>query len=237
MVTLMGVEVIETIANPNWSEANQFIYVENFTGLGVSVETKFNQYVDAQFRVINGWDQVSDNNTHKSLMGRVGLYPDALTSVGIVGYWGPEEAGNDTANRYGVNGVIWRKLGAKVNVWLQGDYGREQANAALPVATQDAQWWAAGAWVTYDFSSSLGLALRGDYMNDENGARTNGVLGFPAFPANTGQKLGSGTATLNIRAWPSAVVRPEVRYDRSTLAAFDGKKDQVTLALGVAYLY
>src|SRR5213080_1138543 len=90
MVTLMGVEVIETIANPNWSEANQFIYVENFTGLGVSVETKFNVHVDAQFRVINGWDQVSDNNSHKSLMGRVGLYPDALTSLGIVGYWGPE---------------------------------------------------------------------------------------------------------------------------------------------------
>jgi len=237
MVTLMGVEVIETIANPNWSEANQFIYVENFTGLGVSVETKFSNYVDAQFRVINGWDQVSDNNTHKSLMGRVGLYPDALTSIGIVGYWGPEEAGNDTANRYGVNGVIWRKLGTKVNVWLQGDYGKEQANAALPVATRDAQWWAAGAWVTYDFSSSLGLALRGDYVNDEDGARTNGVLGFPAFPANTGQKFGSGTATLNIRAWPSALVRPEVRYDRSTLAAFDGKKDQVTLALGLAYLY
>ena len=235
--TLMGLEVIETYVNPNWSEGNQFIYVENFTGTGASVETKFNNYVDAQFRVINGWDQVSDNNTHKSLMGRVGLYPDTLTSIGLVGYWGPEEAGNDTANRYGVNGVIWRKLGAKVNVWLQGDYGREQANAALPVATQDAQWWAAGAWVTYDFSSSLGLALRGDYMNDENGARTNGVLGFPAFPANAGQKLGSGTATLNIRAWPNAVVRPEVRYDRSTLAAFAGKKDQVTLALGVAYLY
>src|SRR5437879_3992279 len=236
--TLMGLEVIEAVANPNWSEANQFIYVENFTGTGVSVETKFNNYVDAQFRVINGWDQVSDNNSHKSLMGRVGLYPDALTSIGIVGFWGPEEAGNDTANRYGVNGVIWRKLGTNVNVWLQGDYGKEQANAALPVATQDAQWWAAGAWVTYDFSSSLGLALRGDYVNDEDGARTSlSPVGPSGFPANTGQKFGSGTATLNIRAWPSAVVRPEVRYDRSTLAAFDGKKDQVTLALGVAYLY
>src|SRR2546428_7561803 len=75
MVTLMGVEAIETIAKPNWSEANQFIYVENFTGLCVSVETRFSQYVDDQFRVINGWDQVSHNNTHKSLMGRVGLYP------------------------------------------------------------------------------------------------------------------------------------------------------------------
>src|SRR5213594_2471609 len=236
MVTLMGVEVIETIANPNWADGNQIIYVQNFNGTGVSVETKFNKYVDAQFRVINGWDQVSDNNSHKSLMGRVGLYPDALTSLGIVGYWGPEEASNNTANRYGVNAVLWRKLGGKVNVWLQGDYGQEQANAALPDPTQDAKWWALGGWVTYDFSTTLGLALRGDYVNDENGARSsfNGLVGFPA---NTGQKFGSGTATLNIRAWPGAVVRPEVRYDRSTLQAFAGKKDQVTVALGVAYLY
>src|SRR6059036_924370 len=233
MVTLMGVEVIETIANPNWSEANQFIYVENFTGLGVSVETKFSQYVDAQFRVINGWDQVSDNNTHKSLMGRVGIYPDALSSISIVGYWGPEEPDNNTANRYGINAVVWRKVG-KTNVWVQGDYGTEQANAALPDPTQDAKWWALGGWITYDFSSAVGLTLRGDYVNDENGARTNGAFGF--LP-NTGQKFGSGTATLNIRAWPSAVVRPEVRYDRSTLRTFAGEKDQVTFALAVAYLY
>src|SRR5438132_1713199 len=231
--TLLGLEVIETYANPNWSEGNQFIYVENFTALGVSVETKFNNHLDAQFRVINGWDQVSDNNRRKSLMGRVGIYPDAATSLGIVGFWGPEEAGINGANRYGIEGLLSRKLG-KAAGWVQGDYGKEQANAALPDPTQDAQWWALGGWVTYDFSSSVGLALRGDYVNDQDGARTNGVFGFPA---NTGQKFGSGTATLNIRAWPDAVVRPELRYDRSTLAAFAGKKDQVTFALAVAYLY
>src|SRR5437870_1538091 len=212
MVTLMGVEVIETIANPNWSEANQFIYVENFTGTGVSVETKFTNHVDAQFRVINGWDQVRDNNTHKSLMGRVGIYPDALSSISIIGYWGPEEPDNNTANRYGVNAVLWRKVG-KTNVWVQGDYGTEQANAALPDPTQDAKWWALGGWITYDFSSAVGLALRGDYVNDENGARTSlsPVGSSSAFPFNIGQKLGSGAATLNIKAWPSAVVRPELR--------------------------
>src|SRR5438105_12994110 len=214
--TLLGLEVIETYANPNWSEGNQFIYVENFTALGVSVETKFNNHLDAQFRVINGWDQVSDNNGRKSLMGRVGIYPDAATSLGIVGFWGPEEANINNANRYGIEGLLWRKLG-KAAVWVQGDYGKEQANAALPDPTQDAQWWALGGWVTYDFSTSLGLALRGDYVNDQDGARTSGVFGFPA---NAGQKFGSGTATLNIRAWPDAVVRPELRYDRSTLAAF-----------------
>jgi hypothetical protein len=231
--TLMGLEVIETYANPNWSEGNQFIYVENFTGTGVSVETKFSNYVDAQLRVINGWDQVSDNNTRKSLMGRVGIYPDAVTSIGVVGFWGPEEPNNNTANRYGVEGLVWRKLG-DAQVWVQGDYGKEQANPALPLPTQDATWWALGSWVTYDFSSSFGVALRGDYVNDRSGARTSGVFGFPA---STGQKFGSGTATLNVRAWPGAVVRPEIRYDRSTLTAFAGKKDQVTFALAVAYLY
>src|SRR4029077_13544828 len=175
--TLLGLEGIETYANPNWSEGNQFIYVENFTATGLSVETKFSDHVDAEFRVINGWDQVVDVNTHKSLMGRVGIYPDALTSLGIVGFWGPEEQNNNTANRYGVDGLFWRKLG-NTQLWVQADYGQEQANAALPVATQDAKWWALGAWVTDDFSSTLGLALRADYVNDENGARTSGVLGF-----------------------------------------------------------
>jgi len=231
--TLLGLEVIETTGNPNWSVGNQFVYVENFTGVGVSIETKLNAHVDAQLRVINGWDQVSDNNTRKSLMGRVGIAPDTVTSIGIVGFWGPEETGNNTANRYGGEALIWRKLGG-VQIWLQGDYGREQANAALPAPTQDAKWWALGGWVTYDVSKLVGLALRGDLVSDENGARTSGALGF--LP-NTGQKFGSATATLNVRAWPNAVVRPEVRYDRSTLASFAGKKDQVTFALAVTYLY
>jgi hypothetical protein len=233
--TLLGLEVIETYANPNWSEGNQFIYVENFTATGLSVETKFNDHVDAQFRVINGWDQVVDNNTRKSLMGRVGIYPDALTSLGVVGFWGPEEPGNNTANRYGFEGLLWRKMG-NAQLWVQGDYGQEQANAALPDPTKDAKWWALGSWVTYDFSPTLGLALRGDYVDDQNGARTSNTFGFPA---STGakHKFGSGTATLNIKAWPGAMLRPELRYDRSTLAAFNGKKDQITVAMALAYLY
>ncbi|TMG80824.1 MAG: hypothetical protein E6H78_17890, partial [Betaproteobacteria bacterium] len=163
--TLFGLEVIETTSNPNWSEGNQFVYVENFTGLGVSIETKLNQHVDVQLRVINGWDQVSDNNKRKSLMGRVGISLGARTSIGLVGFWGPEETGDNTANRYGGEALFWRKLGA-AQLWVQGDYGREQANAALPTPGQDAQWWALGSWFMYDFRPSFGLAVRGDYVKD-----------------------------------------------------------------------
>src|SRR5216110_3850150 len=136
--TLLGLEVIETVANPSLSEGNQFIYVENFTGTGVSVEAKLNRHMDAQFRVINGWDLVRDNNQRKSVMGRVGLYPDSVTSIGIVGFWGPEQPDNVAANRYGVDWLLWRKFG-KAAVWVQADYGKEQS----------VSWSALGGWITY----------------------------------------------------------------------------------------
>jgi hypothetical protein len=231
--TLMGLEVIETTVNPNSSEGNQFVYVENFTGLGLSVETKFSDRVDAQLRMINGWDLVREGNRAKSYMARIGLYPDANSSLAVLGFIGPEQAGNSAAQRSGVELLAWRKLG-KAALWLQADVGSEEANAALPDPTQTANWWGVGAWLTYDLSSSVGLALRGDYISDQDGARTSGFLGFPT---NTGHYLASATATLNIRSWPSALVRPELRYDHSSLPSFDGENTQITFALSVAYSF
>ena len=53
-VTLMGVEVIEEVANPNWSVGNQFLYVENFTQTGVQLAYKWNDKVDTEFVIFNG---------------------------------------------------------------------------------------------------------------------------------------------------------------------------------------
>ena len=62
------------------------------------------------------------------------------------------------------------------------------------------------------------------------------------YPANARTKFGSGTLTLNIKRWASALLRPEIRYDRSNLPAFqdsDGgvHKDQFSFALGLSYLF
>jgi hypothetical protein len=232
--TLLGLEVIETTANPNWSEGNQFIFVENFTALGVSFETKLTEKIDAQLRLINGWDVVEDNNDGKSLMARVGFAPNANTSIAFVGFFGPEQSGNDSADRSGLELLLWRKLGGGVAVWVQVDLGWEEESPALADPTQGAQWFAFGAWLTYDLSSTVGLALRGDYVNDQNGARSSGIL---SFPANTGHTFGSGTATLNIKSWPGALLRPELRYDRSSLPSFDGEESQVSASLSLAYLF
>jgi len=240
LVTLMGVEVIEDVVNPNLSEGNQFIYVENFTNTGLRMDVKPAAQVDFELALINGWDVVQDNNSKKSFMGRIGITPDALTTVALVGYLGNEKAAvggvTPSGNRYGGNLVVTRKIGSKTTINLQGDYGEEKD---LPAVGETAKWWAAGLWAAFDVSPVLNVALRGDYMDDKDGARTSGVLGFPM---NTGQKFGSGTVTFNIKRWDSVLIRPEIRYDRSNLLVFpatDGTlhKDQLTFALGASYLF
>ncbi len=232
-VTLMGLEVIEDVVNPNWSEGNQFIYVENFTHTGIEADYKFSKSVDAELRLCNGWDRVVDDSGHKDVMGRLGVTPGPSTSVGVVGYYGAEQVVSD-AKRYGVNVVLNQRVGT-ASVWIQGDYGKEEANAALPDPQRDAEWWALGGWLAYDVTPKLGVALRGDYLDDHQGARTTAAFGLPA--GGLRHKLWSTTGTLNVRTWPSVLVRPELRYDHSNLTPFDGKQSQVTLALSVAYMY
>jgi hypothetical protein len=238
IATLMGLEVIEDPVNPNLSEGNQFIYVENFTNTGLRMDARVSPSVDLELMVLNGWDVVADNNTKKSFMGRVGLAPTPTTSLALLGFAGNEKPAVDgvtpSGSRYGGEVLLTQKAGSSGTVYLQGDYGEEQD---LPAAGLKATWWAAGLWATYDLRPKLGLALRGDYVDDKNGARTSGVLGFAPAAA---RKFGSATATLNIKQWNGVLIRPEVRYDRSDQSDFgaaNDKKDQVSFALGVSYLF
>lgn len=234
MVTLMGLEVIETVANPNFSEGNLFNLVENFTSTGVELDFKPSSAVDVELRVDNGWDRVVVTDGQKSFMGRIGIAA-GKTSLGLLGYWGNQEANTSDAARYGVEGLLNQKFG-KASFWVQADWGTEKANAALPDPTTDAKWWAVSGWLAGDASPNVNLAVRGDYLDDTNGFRTSNVLGFPASTGDA-QKLWSLTGTINVKAFAGALVRPEVRYDHSNLVVFDDKTSQVTFALSVAYSF
>jgi hypothetical protein len=234
MVTLMGLEVIEDVLNPNLSLANQFVYLENLTNTGLRVDVKPSAAIDFQLAVINGWDVVEDNNSRKSFMGRVGIAATPTTTIGLLGYFGPEQTGL-TTNRYGGQVLLSQKLaGGRGTVYFQGDYGQDED---LVGPGENAKWWGVGLWGTYDVTPAVGLAIRGDYVDDKDGVRTSGVLGFPP---NTRHKFGSATATLNIKAFPGALIRPELRYDRSNLPVYDDadpSQNQFSIALGASYIF
>jgi hypothetical protein len=234
MVTLMGLEVIETVANPNFSEGNLFNLVENFTSTGAELDFKPSSAVDVELRVDDGWDRVVVPDGQKSFTGRIGIAA-GKTSLGLLGYWGNQEANNNDAPRYGAEALLNQKFG-KASFWVQGDWGTEKANAALPDPTVDAKWWAVSGWLAGDVSPNANLAVRADYLDDTNGFRTSGVLGFPVSTGEA-QKLWSLTGTINIKAFAGALVRPEVRYDHSNLVVFDDQTSQVSFALSVAYSF
>ncbi len=234
MATLMGFEVIEDVVNPNLSVANQFVYLENFTNTGLRVDVKPSAAIDFQLAVFNGWDVVEDNNTRKSFMGRVGIAATPTTTLGLLGFFGPEQT-DATTNRYGAEVLLSQKLaGGRAALYLQGDYGQDED---LVGPAENATWWGVGLWGTYDVTPVVGFGLRGDYIDDRDGARTSGVLGFPA---NTRHQFGSVTGTLNIRVFPGALVRPEFRYDRSNLEVYgedEPSKNQVSFSLGASYIF
>lgn len=233
MVTLMGLEVIEDVANPNWSEGNLFNYVENFTATGVEFDAKPSGQVDIELRLDNGWDRITPTDGPKDFMGRIGIAAGPNTSIGLLGYYGRQHPTVDGA-RYGGEVLINQKFG-KTSIWIQGDYGVEAASDSLPDPTQDAKWWGVGGWIASDLSPKVNLALRGDYVDDQQGARTYSAFALPIVGAE--HKFWSVTGTLNLKAWSNCLVRPEVRYDHSSFTVFNGKGEQVSVALSAAFLY
>lgn len=234
MWTIMGYEVIADVLDPNADVGNQFVYLENFTNTGLGVDFKFGPKVDAQLRVINGWDVVVDNNSALSFMGRLGLTPSPVVTIGLIGFVGPEQADNNDNLRYGFEGLGTFKVGAKTTLVAQFDIGAEQG--LLPDPNANATWWGGGVWLVQDLSKVFNLGLRGDYVDDKNGVRTSGVLGYPVADA---RKFGSVTATLNIHAFPKAVIRPEFRLDFSSLDDYgelaDPKSTQPSIGVTVTY--
>jgi hypothetical protein len=234
MWSLLDVELLDEVLNPNFSHGYAFIYLSNFTNTGFGADAKFSERVDAQLRLINGWDVVEDINTGKSVMGRLGLKPSSHADLALSGYYGPEQAGNTDNQRYGGQFIGSLRPAATATISLQLDAGGEQG---IPTAGENATWWGAGVWGVFDLDPTLTLALRGDYMNDQNGVRTSGVFGFDVVGD---RKLASGTATLNIKAWPHALVRPELRMEHSSRADFgdvDRSATQVTIGLALSYIF
>ncbi|HYE30986.1 MAG TPA: outer membrane beta-barrel protein [Methylomirabilota bacterium] len=217
------------VVNPNFSQGNQWFYTGNGPSAGVQLGYAVSEMVDVKVRVQNGmFTGPVDGNGFKTFMGSIGIKPDDKTGISLIGFGGREGAASDQWLKGG-SLIATRKLTDMLNFATELDY----FNADTPGGTSD--WWSAGGWLWMDFTEKVGLALRGDYIADSDGAGTSGLLGLAP---NTGQDLMSLTLTLNWKPIASLKIQPEIRYDHTTLAgAFDGDDDRVTVGAGVSYSF
>lgn len=230
--TLIGAEVIESVDNFNISRSFLFGFAIPFTHTGLLASYSPTDTVGLSAGVVNGWDNVDDNNDAKSLIGQVNVSPTETLSLALNGIWGAEQDNDTSAKRYVLDAVItWTPL-PQWTVVLNGDLGSEEE----VIGTQDADWYGVAAVVNYDVTEKWGIALRGEYFRDEKGVRTE---------TNVGTDLYEVTGTLHYKIADHLLARLEYRYDfaAGNDLVFDGDQidlsedDQGTIAVELAYLF
>lgn len=196
MNTLIGYEVIQSWENPNFSRTFMFGLGQAFTTTGIRMTYTFNPVVTASIGLINGWDNVDDNNKGKSFEWLVALTPHERFGINFYGSYGPEQSNNQggsagcvvavgvnggcdaSAKRTVVGSIITAKVTDKDTVVLEPYYGNEE-NASGTSKARNARWNGLGAYLIHDFSDQWSVRLRGEIFEDAGGTRvcTGAALG------------------------------------------------------------
>jgi Putative beta-barrel porin-2, OmpL-like. bbp2 len=200
--TLIGLEVINSWENPNFSRSYTFGLAQAFTETGIRFTYPFTSWATVALGLVNGWDNIEDNNRGKTFTWNVALTPHEKFGLTVYGSYGAEQsngnAGNPTsvgggnaavggclrgttgcdpdAKRTVVGALITIKPTDKDTLIIEPYYGNE-ANASALSASQNARWNAILAYYTHDFNDqnqphAFSVRVRGELFEDAGGART-----------------------------------------------------------------
>lgn len=257
-VTLLGNEVID--APGNWNYSHSYIFSsEPFTHTGALLNYKWNDVVDTQFGVVNGYSDTAgangaaDNNSGKSVTGRVGLtLLSGQLVASTIGIAGAEHTGNNNGTRWVVNEVIAYnpKWNEKWKFALEGIYGRDtRMDLATGVAgAPEAMWWGVAGYTKYQWLPHLSTALRAESLSYNGSALSIFGWGGTAPLVTAADYSGKGHVediTLSCsfdNIWKNLTPRLEVRYDRVNPSIFgngaDGYQNGIfTASLDIIYAF
>jgi len=224
--TFVGAEVIEARDSPNYSRSFLYNYATPFTHTGLIMSYPFSDAFTANLYLLNGWDNTDDNNTGKTFGLSLAVTPIEQLAMNFNFIYGPEQKNNNANNRFLFDWVGTIKPIKNLSIILNADYASEDKDPRA--GGVDSKWYGIAGIAKYDFSDRFSLALRGEYFDDRDGARTG-----------TAQVLKEITLTLEFKLTKGLVLRPEYRHDWSDSNTFNSGKDknQDTLALGVMFTW
>ncbi len=228
--TLLGGEVIESPYNPNVSRSFMFGYAIPFTHTGVLFSTALHDNISLTAGVVNGWDNVRDNNNGKTFLGSVGLEFGDLAWT-FNGVFGAEDDDSGSSKTGVFDTVLTYSPMENVDLLANFDYG----TASEQVGGDDADWTGLSGIVTLggglldESLADWSFALRGEWFSDPDGYRT-GIE----------QDLREVTGTFKWQMTENLQARLEFRHDWSNKDVFhDGggySDDQDSMIVEFAYL-
>jgi hypothetical protein len=235
-VTLAGAEVIAPNGNTNYSRSILFGYAIPFTHTGARLTYAASDTVNLIVGLVNGWDQVQDTNSQKTIEWGVGWTPNKIFSLLAQGYYGDENASGVPGTAEGMRNLIdlvgTYNVNDSLTLILNYDYGSQKgAGASDADGTDDAKWDGLAGYVNYSISDTWRVSFRAEYFDDKDGYRT-GVV----------QKWKEGTATIAYMPTKSVEFRGEFRTDKSDSSTFAqtsgaAKSDQSSVGLEALYKF
>ncbi|MBM4065470.1 MAG: porin [Planctomycetes bacterium] len=236
--TWIGAELWESVDNPNFSRSLLYQNAIPFTNTGLAVSYPLLDKLTVTGYLVNGWDTFADNNDGKTLGYQFNWAVAENTSFILNASHGPEQdddlsPGADGNWRHFWDIIVALKPLEKTSMNLNFDFGTEEGAEGIgsgffaSPTGRNGIWWGFSGIISQDITDSFGLAFRGEYFDDNDGART-GVMGL---------QVSEVTLTANIKIRENLLVRPEVRYDDADQEIFAGQDNQLTTAIDFAYMF
>jgi len=222
--TLIGVEVPGTIYNYNITRGHVWNLLEPIDHIGILAGGPIGESgFDWALGGVNGFRQDdADRNDRKSVTGHLGWSNDQF-ALGVNGIWGGETQAYDGDETGTVNLLAKWTPSDRFGMYLNGDFGWMDE----PQGTNlDPYGWGVSLAGRYGITERTGIALRGDFVKDEDafilcGGRSGGLTndncatGFDSSAEL--DRAWSVTATLDHLLTDQLMIRGEARYDNVAL--------------------
>jgi hypothetical protein len=196
--TLIGYEGINSWENPNFSRSFMFGLSQAFTTTGIRFTYPLASWGTVALGLVNGWDNIEDNNRGKTFEWKVDLTPHEKFGIAFFGSYGAEQSNGNavfgnaatgacvngttgcdpTAKRVVVGSIITVKPTANDTLIIEPYYGNE-SNATLnpAVPSMNARWNGLITYFIHDFNNqqephALSLRARAEIWEDNGGVRS-----------------------------------------------------------------
>jgi len=221
-VTIHGAEVIETLSNWNYSRSLMFAYAIPYYHFGLRATYPLHKTFTGSFHLLNGWNNVVDNNSGKTY-GFQGIWtPNGYFSLTSNYMFGPEKNGTNRGYRHLSDTVAAITVNAHVSFLLNYDYAIDKFDGG-----GKARWTGVAGYARLAPNKWFAFIPRIEWYNDADG-----------FTTGVAQKLKEATITAEFKMKEGLMSRFEYRRDWSDRGFFDrgnspaSSKSQDTLLAG-----
>jgi hypothetical protein len=224
-VTQHGAEVIEAKDNWNYSRSLLFALAIPYYHMGVRATYVVNDTVTLMGDIVNGWNDVVDNNGRKTYGLQATVKPTSALVIVQNYMGGPEQPNNDTDWRHLSDTTATYTISPVVSLMANYDYGVDT------LAGQKVHWDGVATYAKIQATKRVAIGPRVERFTDPDG-----------FMTGTAQTLTEVTMTGEVRVADNLIWRVEFRRDVSDAASFKMDtgafvKQQSTIGFGLLYSF